>query len=91
MFHDTFPLRAIGVVRSALTELESAPLQCDEGGPEAWLELSSAVAPALAGVRWATSSVRDVDGSRLRVAPLEALDGTAIVDLKPVLLDLDER
>lgn len=32
----------------------------------------------------------DTDGSRLRVGPLEALDGTPIVDLKPVL-DGDER
>ena len=30
------------------------------------------------------------DGSRVRVGPLEALDGTPIVDVKPVL-DRDER
>ena len=36
-------------------------------------------------------SVLEVDGQRLRVAPLEAIDGTPIVDLKPVLGRLDER
>ena len=29
--------------------------------------------------------VREVDGTHLRVAPLEAIDGTPIVDLKPVI------
>jgi tRNA-Thr(GGU) m(6)t(6)A37 methyltransferase TsaA len=29
--------------------------------------------------------VLEVDGDRLRVAPLEAIDGTPVVDLKPVL------
>ena len=32
-----------------------------------------------------------IDGLRLRVADLEALDGTPILDLKPVLGDLSER
>jgi tRNA-Thr(GGU) m(6)t(6)A37 methyltransferase TsaA len=32
-----------------------------------------------------------VDGTRLRVADLEALDGTPIVDVKPVLRRVDER
>ena len=34
--------------------------------------------------------ILDRDGLRLRVGPLEALDGTPIVDLKPVL-DAEER
>jgi tRNA-Thr(GGU) m(6)t(6)A37 methyltransferase TsaA len=29
--------------------------------------------------------VRSIDGSRLRVGPIEALDGTPVVDIKPVL------
>lgn len=29
--------------------------------------------------------VREIDGRRLRVGPLEAIDGTPIVDLKPAL------
>jgi tRNA-Thr(GGU) m(6)t(6)A37 methyltransferase TsaA len=32
-----------------------------------------------------------VDGTRLQVADLEALDGTPIVDVKPVLGPIDER
>jgi len=32
-----------------------------------------------------------VDGTRLRVADLEALDGTPVLDLKPVLGGVDER
>ncbi len=30
-------------------------------------------------------TVRSIDGLRLRVGPLEAIDGTPIVDIKPVL------
>lgn len=30
-------------------------------------------------------TIRQIDGLRLRVGPLEAIDGTPIVDLKPVL------
>ena len=33
----------------------------------------------------------DVDGARVRVADLEALDGTPVVDLKPVLGPAGER
>ncbi len=32
-----------------------------------------------------------VDGARLLVRPLEALDGTPIVDVKPLLRSIDER
>jgi tRNA-Thr(GGU) m(6)t(6)A37 methyltransferase TsaA len=32
-----------------------------------------------------------VEGQRLRVRPLEALDGTPVLDVKPVLGRLDER
>jgi len=63
-------LRPIGRVRSPLAEPTRAPKQGFEGGPAAWLELLPALAPA----------VRD-----LRVSDLEAVDGTPIVDLKPVL------
>jgi tRNA-Thr(GGU) m(6)t(6)A37 methyltransferase TsaA len=30
-------------------------------------------------------TVRAIDGARLRVGPIEAIDGTPVVDLKPVL------
>jgi tRNA-Thr(GGU) m(6)t(6)A37 methyltransferase TsaA len=36
-------------------------------------------------------TVLAVDGARLRVRPLEALDGTPIVDIKPVLRTIEER
>ena len=29
--------------------------------------------------------VRSIDGTRLRVGPIEAIDGTPVVDLKPIL------
>jgi tRNA-Thr(GGU) m(6)t(6)A37 methyltransferase TsaA len=30
-------------------------------------------------------TVREIDGRRLRVGPLEAIDGTPVIDIKPVL------
>lgn len=30
-------------------------------------------------------TVRDIDGNRLRIGPIEAIDGTPVVDIKPVL------
>lgn len=36
-------------------------------------------------------SVLEVSGNRLRVAPMEAIDGTPIVDIKPVLVGVDDR
>ena len=36
-------------------------------------------------------SVLEVAGNRLRVAPMEAIDGTPIVDIKPVLDRSDDR
>jgi tRNA-Thr(GGU) m(6)t(6)A37 methyltransferase TsaA len=125
-------IEPVGYVRSELTELEEAPMQGDEGAPEAWLELTPSAAPGLLGIRpgdelilltWLHLSERDVlqvhprgDLNRplagvfttrspdrpnpiglhrvsvlevltqkLRVAPLEAIDGTPIVDIKPVL------
>ena len=35
-------------------------------------------------------TVRVIEGTRLRVGPLEAVDGTPIVDLKPVLPDRND-
>ena len=32
-----------------------------------------------------TVTVRAIDGNRLRVGPIEAIDGTPVVDIKPVL------
>jgi len=36
-------------------------------------------------------TVLEVDGARLRVRNLEALDGTPIVDVKPLLRSIEER
>lgn len=36
-------------------------------------------------------TVTAVEGTRIRVAPLEALDGTPVLDLKPVLGGVDDR
>jgi tRNA-Thr(GGU) m(6)t(6)A37 methyltransferase TsaA len=32
-----------------------------------------------------TVTVRAIDGNRLRIGPLEAIDGTPVVDIKPVI------
>ena len=127
-----YTIEPIGVVRSQLTDLEDAPMQGDEGAPEAWLELTPSAAPGLLGITagdelilltWLHRAERDVlqvhprgdlkrpltgvfatrspdrpnpiglhrvsvlevAEQKLKVAPLEAIDGTPIVDIKPVL------
>jgi tRNA-Thr(GGU) m(6)t(6)A37 methyltransferase TsaA len=129
---DRFELRRIGVVESALDDLDAAPKQGTEGGAEAWIAIDPALRDGLDGVAPGTRllvltwlhlgdrdvlrvhprddasnplrgvfstrsasrpnpiglhevEVLEVDGHRLRVAPLEAIDGTPVVDLKPVL------
>ena len=127
-----YTIEPIGVVHSQLTDLEDAPMQGDEGAPEAWLELTPSAAPGLLGITpgdelilltwlhlaerdvlqvhprgdlnrpltgvFATRSpdrpnpiglhhvsVLEVAEQKLKVTPLEAIDGTPIVDIKPVL------
>ncbi len=41
------------------------------------------------GLHWVL--VLEATGRKLRVAPMEAIDGTPIVDIKPVLVTFDER
>ncbi|MBC8170345.1 MAG: tRNA (N6-threonylcarbamoyladenosine(37)-N6)-methyltransferase TrmO [Anaerolineae bacterium] len=138
MTANRYVLEPIGVIRSELTRLADAPRQGDEGGYEAWLELTPQVETGLGGIKvgddlivltWLHRAQRDVlqvhprdrldapltgvfatrspdrpnpvglhqvsvlqiDGQRLKVAPIEAIDGTPIVDIKPVLAQLDER
>ncbi|MCA0456168.1 MAG: tRNA (N6-threonylcarbamoyladenosine(37)-N6)-methyltransferase TrmO [Chloroflexi bacterium] len=138
MTETQFTVYAIGVVRSALVDLISAPLQGDEGTFEAWLELRAIVTPAAMGINvgdelvvltwlhlgkrdvlqvhprsnpnnpltgvFATRSpdrpnpiglhmvtVLEVQPDRLRVAPIEAVDGTPIIDIKPILKGVNER
>ena len=128
----TYEVRSIGVVESALTNLESAPRQADEGAPEAWLAFDPEVVDGLQSLRvgeeiivitWLDRARRDVlsvhprgdlsravegvfstrsphrpnpiglhhaaiaeiNGARIRVRSLEALDGTPVIDIKPVL------
>lgn len=135
---NTYTVEPIGFIRSELTDLADAPRQGDEGGYEAWLELTPQVAPGLVGINvgdrlliltWFHLAQRDVlqvhprgdtarpltgvfatrspdrpnpiglhqvsvlqiDGQRLKVAPLEAIDGTPIVDIKPVLNEIADR
>ena len=131
MSKTTYTIEPIGFVRSELTRLEDAPMQGDEGAPDAWLELTPQVAQGLTGIKpgdelivltWLHLAERDMlqvhprgDLSRpltgvfatrspdrpnpvglhrvsilevaerkLRVTHLEAIDGTPIVDIKPV-------
>lgn len=131
-----YTIEPIGFVRSELTRLEAAPMQGDEGAPNAWLELTPLAAPGLIGITagdelivltWLHLAQRDVlqvhprgdlnrplrgvfstrsqdrpnpvglhrvsvlevAEQKLRIAPLEAIDGTPIVDIKPVLAGSD--
>ena len=131
-----YTIEPIGHVRSVLTRIADAPMQGDEGAPEAWLELTALVAQGLTGIEagdelivltwlhlaqrdvlqvhprgdpdrpltgvFATRSpdrpnpvglhrvlVLEVAEQKLRVVPLEAIDGTPIVDVKPVLAGSD--
>jgi tRNA (Thr-GGU) A37 N-methylase len=82
-------------VRSTLSDPATAPKQGDEGAPEAWIEVEAGLAEGLDGIEagaelivltWLDRvRVLEVEGGRLRVANLEAVDGTPVLDLKPVL------
>jgi tRNA-Thr(GGU) m(6)t(6)A37 methyltransferase TsaA len=135
---NNYTIEPIGVIRSILTSREEAPMQGDEGAPDAWLELAAAVAPGIDGISigdelivltWLHQAQRDVlqvhprgrldtplrgvfatrspdrpnpiglhqvsvlevEAQRLHVAHMEAIDGTPIVDIKPVLRRIAER
>ena len=136
----SFEVKAIGMVESPLTDLESAPpRQADEGAPEAWLVFEPEMLEGLRSLRsgdeafvftWLDRARRDVlsvhprgdtsraqegvfstrsphrpnpiglhrveitaiDGRRVRVRHLEVLDGTPIIDIKPILSgDISQR
>ena len=36
-------------------------------------------------------SLLEIDGTRLRVGPIEAIDGTPVLDIKPLLRAIEER
>ncbi|MFE2961706.1 tRNA (N6-threonylcarbamoyladenosine(37)-N6)-methyltransferase TrmO [Nocardia tengchongensis] len=133
-----FEVRAVGLVRSPLTDRAGAPRQADEDAPPAEIVLAPEYAAAAAdlqpGMRvvlltWLHAGSRDVlavhprgDRSRtptgvfatrspdrpnpiglhevtltavspevLGVAGLEAIDGTPILDIKPVLGSIETR
>ena len=97
-----YEVTPIGTVESPLTDPASAPNQGDEGAPDAWLAFEPAVLDALDGIRagdevivltWLDRvRVASIDGGRVRVHNLEAVDGTPIVDVKPLLSsDISER
>lgn len=133
---ETYLLKPIGRVRSALKDRRAAPRQGIDGAPEATIELSPSVVEGIGGIRpgseiivitWLHESRRDVlkvhprgeesrpltgvfatrspdrpnpvglhrvtvlaiTGREMKVAPLEAIDGTPVVDIKPVLSEGD--
>ena len=44
-------LRPVGVIRSSLKNLDSAPMQGPEGAPDAWLEVDAFAQEAIDGLR----------------------------------------
>jgi tRNA-Thr(GGU) m(6)t(6)A37 methyltransferase TsaA len=131
-------IEPIGSVESPLTDPAEAPMQGDEGAPEAVLVFEERVADGLDGIAagdelivlsWLDRADRSVlrvhprddlsrpqqgvfttrsadrpnpiglhrvtvlavDGLRLRVSGLEAVDGTPILDVKPPLRGVAER
>jgi tRNA-Thr(GGU) m(6)t(6)A37 methyltransferase TsaA len=128
----TYALRPIGRVESPLLDRAAAPLQGDEGAPEAWLVFDEDVAEGARDLQpgsevlvltWLHEASRDVlrvhprsnpenpeqgvfstrspdrpnpiglhrvrivavEARRIRVRDLEAIDGTPILDVKPIL------
>jgi len=125
-------LQPIGWVESPLVDVSQAPLQGDEGAPDAWVVFEPGVSDGLRDLQvgsdvlvitWLDRARRDVlvvhprgdasrpatgvfntrspdrpnplglhrvtilsiDGTRIGVRNLEALDGTPVLDVKPVL------
>lgn len=132
----TYHLQPIGRVESPLLDRGAAPLQGDEGAPDAWLVFDEAVGEGLRDLRpgsevivltWLDRARRDVlsvhprgdpmnpeqgvfstrspdrpnpiglhrvrivaiDAGRIRVGDLEAIDGTPVLDVKPILDPFD--
>jgi tRNA-Thr(GGU) m(6)t(6)A37 methyltransferase TsaA len=132
-----YSLKPIGFVRSTLKAKESAPMQGNEGAPDAWIEIVDAVVQGLHGIHrgadvvlitWLHEARRDVlqvhprddrslqlagvfatrsadrpnpvglhrlkvlaiVGNKLHVDPLEAIDGTPVIDIKPVLSNIGD-
>src|ERR1051326_961695 len=131
-------LRPIGVIRSTIKERKDAPMQGNEGAPDAWLEVHPFAADGLYRLRagdevivltwlhqarretfqvyprsdprrrlhgvFATRSpdrpnpiglhrvtIRRISKNKLRVGPIEAIDGTPVIDIKPALCPAADR
>ena len=50
MTHDIYMVEPIGFIRCSLVDPADAPHQGDEGAPAAWLEMTPAAAPGMAGI-----------------------------------------
>ena len=132
----SFEVSAIGHVQSPLTDRDHAPLQGDEGAPDAWIVFEPDVRDAWRDIEvgaaltiltfldrgdrsvlvvhprgdasrpeqgvFTTRSpdrpnpiglhdvrVLDIGADRIRVTDLEAIDGTPVLDVKPVLRAYD--
>ena len=133
-----YVIHPIGWVESPLVDRDAAPLQGDEGAPDAWIVLDPKMRPAAGDLdvgievivlTWLDRTDREtlvvhprgdpdrpargvfstrsqdrpnpiglhrvqvvaIDGTRIHVRNLEALDRTPVVDIKPVLGPVDER
>ncbi len=131
-------VRAIGTVRSPISDPTEAARQGDEGAPDAWISFAPGLTAAVRDLRpgddvlvltWLHLADRDVlavhprddvsrpltgvfatrsshrpnplglhrvrilgiDEQGIKVRDLEAVDGTPVVDIKPVLEIRDER
>jgi tRNA (Thr-GGU) A37 N-methylase len=90
-------VRPVGVIRSALKARGDSPRQGSEGAPDAWLEIAPFAAQATEGLvvgdeivllTWlhqGNRRVRRVHPRGDRSNPIEAIDGTPVIDVKPQL------
>jgi tRNA-Thr(GGU) m(6)t(6)A37 methyltransferase TsaA len=132
MSETVYEIKPIGVVQSQLASREAAPNQGNEGAPDAWVQVNSAVAEGLEGIvvgseiiliTWLHKAHRDIlklhprrdksipitgvfstrsadrpnplglhrvtvleiTADKIKVGPLEAIDGTPVVDITQVL------
>jgi tRNA (Thr-GGU) A37 N-methylase len=82
-----YEVQPIGTVESTLIDRATAPRQGDEGSPDAFLVFDPRVAEGIRDLRAGTEVILLTWLDRAR---REALDGTPIVDIKP-LGPIDER
>lgn len=135
---ESYVIEPVGWVESSLADPAKAPMQGDEGAPDAWLVFRPDVEEALRDLgpgmevivlTWLDRARRDVltvhprgdvtrpqqgvfstrsphrpnpiglhrveilaiNGLRMNVRPLEAVNGTPVIDVKPVLEPIGER